>query len=199
AAASACSKASRWDLALGILLPRLLPQPCSAAGHQKQQRSQHQHLQEEHQQQFGKHQQEQEHQVAWQHPEQLEHLKQQLNPAPATPTRHNSLAGPRTSQNIAVPQDSSSTAYQRGQEEDLCLGTQAGAAALWGTALSACARGHRWQEALDLLLKMGEGQVEPNVACRSSAMSACERASQWHLALALLPRGSMMHHPGLQE
>ena len=60
----------------------------------------------------------------------------------------------------------------------------------YSTAISACEKGKRWQEALQLLLEMLQEMLHrsltPNVVSHSAAISACEKGKHWEEALCLL-------------
>ena len=53
--------------------------------------------------------------------------------------------------------------------------------------LGACGRGKRWQRALQLLLDVGEHDVQPSAVAFNAAMSACGHAKHWQIAMGLLP------------
>ncbi|CAE8723398.1 unnamed protein product [Polarella glacialis] len=56
----------------------------------------------------------------------------------------------------------------------------------FSTAASACAAGHRWQEAVGLLTSSRDLGVEADVVTLSSALHACRQARLWRHALSLL-------------
>ena len=52
--------------------------------------------------------------------------------------------------------------------------------------MSACQRGHRWPQALELLSVLKEQGIESNTVIYNSAISACEKAGEWQAAACLL-------------
>jgi pentatricopeptide repeat protein len=56
----------------------------------------------------------------------------------------------------------------------------------YNAAISACAKGGQWQQALSLLQEMREKGVIPDRITYSAAISACGKGGQWQQALSLL-------------
>ena len=63
----------------------------------------------------------------------------------------------------------------------------------FSAAISACAVGKKWQEAVFLLGKCAE-QMPPDVVAYNASLNACEKAGQWSAALALLSELCSNHH-----
>eukprot|EP00434_Breviolum_minutum_P030110 symbB.v1.2.026630.t1/scaffold2678.1/size73170/5 len=55
----------------------------------------------------------------------------------------------------------------------------------YNSVLSACDKGHRWQEALETLKDVQQLNLG-NIVSYSTAMSACAKGAQWHWAIFLL-------------
>merc|ERR1712113_1330214 len=56
----------------------------------------------------------------------------------------------------------------------------------YSASISACEKGHQWQEALRLLGRMQSQSIVPDVISYSASISACEKGEQWQVALRLL-------------
>ena len=56
----------------------------------------------------------------------------------------------------------------------------------YSSAISACEKKGKWQEALHLLQFMQSKAVHPNDITCNSAISACELAGKWQIALIIL-------------
>ena len=55
----------------------------------------------------------------------------------------------------------------------------------YSAAISACEKGGRWEQALEVFDEMRSRGVEPNVITYTSAMSACVKSGEPHTALRL--------------
>ncbi len=47
----------------------------------------------------------------------------------------------------------------------------------YNSAISACEKGHQWEQASSLLQEMRSSWLEPNVVSYGAAISACDRCS----------------------
>eukprot|EP00913_Durusdinium_trenchii_P026338 g24714.t1 len=56
----------------------------------------------------------------------------------------------------------------------------------YSATISACQKGWKWQQALNLFLSMPTAAVELDTICYSATMSACEKGKQWQKAMMLL-------------
>ena len=52
----------------------------------------------------------------------------------------------------------------------------------YNSAISACEKGHQWEQALSTLQDMRLPQLEPDVISYSAAISACEKGQHWQQA-----------------